>query len=457
MNSPLPPIKAIPAPGSPGGICQNYSDPSLFGAPEGPPIFIPEFDPPYQEVRTFLSHQNPKNPGTGSAKRPHLNYHVPLQFRGDFRPQDLYTFPRPTPQTTPEERKELQKQFRRMLENQTPPMRLDALKRVLCSQPKATGEPCSRRAQHRTIPPRCEVHGGALHPLDKIKPDTSLTPEDKAQGLSRYQQFKQGFLTEDDLDDEELATASFRARNGRLVRPKDLPRNLVHAFTKAIFDRAQQELRINTVDAARTLAEIMKDKKVDPDTRLKAANSLLERNLGKPAQTITLTTQAPWEEIFSEISQVSRQFSRLTRQQEPSSNNNNDNNNDKQSENYLDAEVISDDPNTQTDPNTGTQGNAESYEFPSGTGELAKRAEQNDNGGHSPPSKDLDGNGKPNRRTGDKPKPAARNRENPNKSKRENPNPHKREKRNPKHFARNPAILAQEVEIKPFEYKNLKE
>jgi hypothetical protein len=246
----------------------------FVGEATGPEIYVAELG---CRVKTFT-----EEPG---GRAPALTYHVPLEMRGDFRPGDLANYD--------------------PLKN----YRTDALGKVLCYAKTVAGERCSKRAQNRY--PRCVVHGGRLHPLDKfIKDDETDEGGNQTESLSRYRQFQAGQITVDDLDDEELAACGFRASNGAIYKPRNVPREMAQAFVRAIYERAQRELRGQAVEAARTMAEIMMNKTVEPDVRLKAANIILERNLGKAPQVIQITNQAPWEEIFDGITGGSRESAR---------------------------------------------------------------------------------------------------------------------------------------------------
>lgn len=246
------------------------------GTPNGPEKFIPEFG---CSVPTFVEPPGGKNKA--------LTYHVPFIMRGDFRPTDLANY-------------DSKKTYR-----------TDELGRVLCYAVTKSENPCRRRAVNRY--PRCDIHGGRLHPLDKVVDTESGSNDQETQALSRYKQYLAGQITVDDLDDEELASCGFRAINGTIYKPRNVPRELVQAFTKAVFDRATQELRANVVRAAQTMAEIMQDKTVEPDVRLKAATTLIERNLGKTPTVVQITGQQPWEEIFDGIASGTRESSRATR------------------------------------------------------------------------------------------------------------------------------------------------
>jgi hypothetical protein len=242
----------------------------LMGKPDGPEVFRPELG---CKVGTF----------TQTHEKPCLSWHVPLELRGDFRPKDLANY-------KPEK-----------------DYRTDSYGKVLCYE-KIKGRYCARKAINRY--PRCSMHGGGLHPLDKVATEEDLT---EREGMSRYKQFKAKLITVDDLDDEELAMCGFRTKNGSIYRPKNVPRELIQAFQRAIFDRATAELKSGVVESAKTLVRLATDPNVDDAIALRAAQDVLDRNLGKAPQTVSVSFESPWEEVFSGIAQVSREESRRAR------------------------------------------------------------------------------------------------------------------------------------------------
>ena len=355
--------------------------------PDGPKQFIPELG---CEVGTFTQ------PVEG--KFPALKWHVPLKMRGDFKPEDLADY---DPQKT---------------------YRTDDYGRVLCYAITLAGERCQKRAVNRF--PRCDVHGGRVHPLDKVvREDNSGNGE----SLSRYQAFKKGLITVEDLDDEELACCGFRASNGRIYRPRNVPREVAQAFTKAIYERAQAELRSHVVKAAQVTAEIMMNKTIEPDIRLKAASTLLDRNLGKAPQVVSITNQQPWEEIFEGITSGTREASRARRAIT--------------SERILEGEIVSEDVGQRNDTPPNANGDTQ-FGVPSET-DPRGRETTGGNAGYS-------------EQTGNKDPLVAR--EEPELSieldSREtetieiDPEPLSDARR----FERNEAILAQTIELKPFQY-----
>lgn len=311
--------------------------------PDGPKLFIKELG---MEVGTFT-----KEPG---GRFPALNYHVPLNMRGPYRLDQL---PYKADFTT------------------------DTLGYVLCQGYTNAGEKCSKRAQNRSL--RCDVHGGRLHPLDKlVKDEQEATNRREGEALSRYRQFQAGQITVDDLDDEELATCGFRASNGRIYKPRNIPREMAQAFTKAVYERAQDGIRASVVEAVEVVAGIMKNTKVEYDIRLKAANTLLDRGLGKAPQQINHSVElSGFEQVFDGIFSGRREDSRAGK--------------------IVDAEIV-DDPGQPT----GQLELEHAFGERVGNPVVTEQDSGNDESGG----------------------------------------------RDARHFARNPAILAQTVEIKPFNY-----
>lgn len=234
------------------------TDVELVGVADGPSRWVDELG---LKLATFT--HKPKNNKC-------LMYHVPLEYRGDYKPKDL--------------------------DNYDPSFkyRCDAYGKVLCGSVTKAGLSCAKRAKNRS--PYCETHGGDLHPFDKIKKEARSTDD-----MSRAEQFRKGLLTLEDLEDDELAACAFRTKDGRLIASKNMPREMMQEFQRALFKRADVEMKKHTVDAVRATAEIMKSTAVEPEVRLKAAQFLIERNLGKTPQVIAFQSAAPWEEVFDDI------------------------------------------------------------------------------------------------------------------------------------------------------------
>ena len=233
------------------------------GVPDGPKRFVPELG---IEVDTFTQE--------AGGITPSLSWHVPLNFRGPFRPEQLANY-------DPEREYKVNK-----------------LGYVVCLGNTMENKPCRQKAINRY--PRCAKHGGRLHPLDKLITETG-EPETE-EPMSRYQQFLAKQITVEDLDDEELIGFGFRKANGQLFKPKNIPRDMVTAFTRAIFDRSLDKLKSSALEAANTLAALMVDTSVDASVRRLCAESILDRTVGKAPLLVSINSSAPWEMVFESIS-----------------------------------------------------------------------------------------------------------------------------------------------------------
>jgi len=261
----------------------------FVGIADGPKVFVAELG---TKVRTFT-----EEPG---GKFPALRHHVPPVCRGPFRPEQLANY-------------DSKKQYR-----------TDATGYVLCYEKLKDGQTkCRRKAVNRH--PKCNFHGGRVHPLDKLVRDDVEMAEPDPESMTRYQLYLAKQISVDDLDDEEIMNFGFRNNQGRIFKPKNITRDMIQAFTKAIYERSLDSLKANALEAVKTLTTIMMDDQVDAPVRIKAATEVLDRTLGKAPQTVQLIGNAPWEQVFEGLASVSREESRAIRGQ------------------VIDAEVVGDD------------------------------------------------------------------------------------------------------------------
>ena len=246
----------------------------FVGYPDGEKVFIAELG---KEVGVF----------TQEVKTPFgcLKHHVPLNQRGPFRPQELANY-------------DPNKEYR-----------TNNYGYLLCYQKTAKNELCKGKAVNRW--PRCGSHGGAVHPFDHIIREDK-EPEDVAT-QTRYRQYLAGALPVEDLDDDEIMAFGFKDPKGRIFKPKNISREMVQAFTKVIFDRSLDKMKGSALSAANTLAMLMEDPTVDANIRVKCATEILDRTLGKAPQLVSVTTDAPWEQVFEAIASVDREKSRASR------------------------------------------------------------------------------------------------------------------------------------------------
>lgn len=168
--------------------------------------------------------------------------------------------------------------------------------------------------------PACQWHGGRPDPKKQRKPRStttaSLSSKNPAAGgvsvmgttsnatySSRWTQLCNGDLSVQDLDTEELAKGMTRNSEGKITGRGSVmvPRSLAQQMKQELFDRAQSILDEDLVTAAEVLGDIARDIEVEPQHRLKAAGMILERVLGKPADTIHIATEKPYEALATRI------------------------------------------------------------------------------------------------------------------------------------------------------------
>jgi hypothetical protein len=101
--------------------------------------------------------------------------------------------------------------------------------------------------------------------------------------------------------EEELIRGVRRDKNGRFRKsPKVIPHAVHQELVKRRMSRAYDLLRESTYDAVQVLVEVAKDKKADTALRVKAAELILDRTLGKAPQHLTLDVNAPWQKLMAQ-------------------------------------------------------------------------------------------------------------------------------------------------------------
>lgn len=119
----------------------------------------------------------------------------------------------------------------------------------------------------------------------------------------RYAQFLNGKITVEDLDDEELAQGRLKASDGtfRGRPPRVIPAEMVQAMRREWLARAEAKLRDALMEKGiGTLVELAEDCP-DPAVRLRAANAIIERTMGKVPDRVHIAAEDPVESLFRSI------------------------------------------------------------------------------------------------------------------------------------------------------------
>lgn len=120
----------------------------------------------------------------------------------------------------------------------------------------------------------------------------------------RYAEFIQGKITVEDLDDEELAQGRLKASDGtfRGRPPAVIPAEMVQAMRREWMSRAEAKLRDALMEhGLGTLVELAKNEDVDASVRLRAAQTIIERTMGKVPDKVVLAAEDPVETLFRGI------------------------------------------------------------------------------------------------------------------------------------------------------------
>lgn len=120
----------------------------------------------------------------------------------------------------------------------------------------------------------------------------------------RYAEFLNGKITVDDLDDDELAAGRLKASDGtfRGRPPAILPTEMVQAMRREWLSRAEGKLREALMEhGIGTLTALAKDERVEPAVRLRAAEKIIERTMGKVPDRVQIAAEDPVESLFRSI------------------------------------------------------------------------------------------------------------------------------------------------------------
>jgi hypothetical protein len=133
----------------------------------------------------------------------------------------------------------------------------------------------------------------------------------QARNMTRQQMFDNGFLTVEDLDDEELLYGKCRDASGRIPRntkkTEMVPRDLYDEMVAEHLSRTQEKFRQQLDTALETMVSVMSDETVEPKDRMEAAKYLMERVIGKPIERVAVSaSKEPWEEIALTVGRTTR-------------------------------------------------------------------------------------------------------------------------------------------------------
>jgi hypothetical protein len=101
--------------------------------------------------------------------------------------------------------------------------------------------------------------------------------------------------------EEELQRGARRGSDGRFRKPPVLIAKAVHdELVRRRLAKAYDLIRESTADAVRLLRSIVNDPEAADGDRIKAAELILDRAMGKPRESVSLDVgiQAPWQRVI---------------------------------------------------------------------------------------------------------------------------------------------------------------
>ena len=134
----------------------------------------------------------------------------------------------------------------------------------------------------------------------------------KARNMTRQELFNNGFITVEDLDDEELRRGQCRDAHGRFPKitktMESVPRDLYDAMVAEHAQRFDEKLRQQLDVALNTLAEVMVDPTAEPKDKMEAAKWFVDRVRGKTVERVDFhVRKEPWEELLGDVAHITYQ------------------------------------------------------------------------------------------------------------------------------------------------------
>ena len=140
--------------------------------------------------------------------------------------------------------------------------------------------------------------------------------EGRETSTERWAKLLDGRLTVADLDDEEVAKMSVRAKDGTFSGSnRKLPSHLAQQFHQEAIKRANAQFRKSLNDAVKVLADIASDPDARDGDRIKAANLIIDRVLGKAVETVRIE-DSRWDTVLAEAVGLDRDLDDAERQAE---------------------------------------------------------------------------------------------------------------------------------------------
>lgn len=112
-----------------------------------------------------------------------------------------------------------------------------------------------------------------------------------------------GEIPVEDLDQEELARGMCRNPDGSFPKkiPDMVPKVLVDRMRRELYERADEGLRVGLLDCVEAMVGIASNAAVSPADRMRAAQFVLERVMGKTPEKVLIGQEKPFEVVLDRV------------------------------------------------------------------------------------------------------------------------------------------------------------
>lgn len=122
---------------------------------------------------------------------------------------------------------------------------------------------------------------------------------DRETQTERWRRLLDGSLSVRDLDDEEVQRMRVKGKDGTFNGPMpSMPSHLAQQFHREILNRANAQFRTALGDAVKMLAGVVSDPEASNNDKIKAANLIIDRVMGKAVETVRVEAGTDFDSLL---------------------------------------------------------------------------------------------------------------------------------------------------------------
>jgi hypothetical protein len=127
---------------------------------------------------------------------------------------------------------------------------------------------------------------------------------DRDTAAVRWSKLLSGEITVKDLDDEEIEKRNVKGKDGCINGTRAVPSHIGAAMAKELMSRADGALRKNLIKAVDYLGDVIDDSDAKDSDKIKAADMIINRLMGKPDQRLVIQDETKFEAMAREAAGV---------------------------------------------------------------------------------------------------------------------------------------------------------